>query len=628
MPTLLRDAPYYGHRPAGTGFFTGTSPTTELVPHVYHCSLGGRPYMVDFSQPFYRQYRRQLNQIIRTQADTSTDPGEQTMDPNSMWRRSFEDWSLGAQQRYLDRHDSQANRFWTSKGIDALTTKWQISLLADVKVLRASANSNLKIREANGYLYIADGNQLLYTSAASPGTWTAVTGTPTVTISSMATDGYNIWAAFGASGLYHTTAGSATAADQYVTGALGPAAVVSYMNGRLMIGDGPHIYNIVAADAALPAPLFTAGNPSFVFVSFAEGENAIYAAGNAGDRCYIYGMSVTSDGTVLGAPVVQGQLSPGETCYALYGYLNFLMVGTSMGARMCTTAANGAIGLGTLIPTPRPVRAFIGWQRFCYFDWSDYDSVSTGLGRMDLQNHVVAGLLPAVCSDLMAPGGGLVTSVWALASGVYFSVAGAGFYVSDPTHLVAAGTVDSGLILYDLTDPKTAAQLDVSGPIAAGSYSAAISVNGSAFTVIGTHAAGQPEPVTFGCGPRTGQSFDIQFTLYRDATNPAVGPVVNRWTLRSYPAPNRPLSWQVPLILNEVVTNLTDGNDSFDPLVELMALEAMADLGQMVTFQEGPYSHPVFVTDIAFYPDYPTRDRHFFNGMALLTLQGLPPGAN
>src|SRR5215472_14971015 len=141
---LLRRAAFYGHSLSQVDFFSGTSALTSLVPRVFHCSLAGRPYIVDFSQPFYRQYRRQIAQITRTQADTSTDPGEQSLDPNSMWRRSFEDWSLGAGQRWRDRKDSQPSRFWTSKGVDPLTTRWQVTLLADTHVAKAATGTNLQ----------------------------------------------------------------------------------------------------------------------------------------------------------------------------------------------------------------------------------------------------------------------------------------------------------------------------------------------------------------------------------------------------------------------------------------------------------------------------------------------------
>src|SRR5215467_54101 len=157
MPVLLRDAPYHGHAPSAVEFFGGSSPLSALSPHVFHVSLAGRPYMVDFSQPFYRQYRRQIAQITRTQADTSTDPGEQTLDPNSFWRRSFEDWSLGAGQRWRDRKESVPNRFWKSKGVDALSSRWQLSLLPDTKSVRATTNTNLQMVLAGNYVYLVDG---------------------------------------------------------------------------------------------------------------------------------------------------------------------------------------------------------------------------------------------------------------------------------------------------------------------------------------------------------------------------------------------------------------------------------------------------------------------------------------
>jgi hypothetical protein len=82
----------------------------------------------------------------------------------------------------------------------------------------------------------------------------------------------------------------------------------------------------------------------------------------------------------------------------------------------------------------------------------------------------------------------------------------------------------------------------------------------------------------------------------------------------------------LPVLLNEVVVDQTDGSNPSDPRVELETLEAMAALGEMVNYQEGDFSYPVFVTDVAFLPTYPTRDRSFFNGVCMLTLQGLPPG--
>ena len=53
----------------------------------------------------------------------------------------------------------------------------------------------------------------------------------------------------------------------------------------------------------------------------------------------------------------------------------------------------------------------------------------------------------------------------------------------------------------------------------------------------------------------------------------------------------------------------------------------MAVSGKPVTYQESNTAYTVFVQDVEFLPDALTMDSHYFNGLALVTLQGLPvPG--
>jgi hypothetical protein len=621
---MLLDTAFFGYNPDESAFFTG-GVTTSLVPDTFMVSLNGRPYMIDMNQPFYRQYKRQLAQLLRTQADTSKDPGETSLDPDALWRRSFDDWSLGAGQRYLDRDTSLANRFWASKGIDCLTSRWQISLLPDTSNVYSSAGTNLSMTQAASggvtYLYVIDGQTLKFSSNGT--SWTTVTGTPAVTASSICSDGYDVWVAYGASGVYTTTAGAASA-TQYVTSGVDAAAAVGYVNGRLMVGSTNKLYNVVAT-GALPAALFTAGNPNFKFTNFADGQSYLYAAGTAGTQSYIYGVSVTSDGTTLGAPVVQGMLPAGETVTAVCGYLGYLVIGTTQGVRFATAASSGIV-LQSLIPTPGAVQCAVGWGRFVYFGWSNYDGVSTGLGRMDLANFAVPGVQPAYASDLMATAQGAVTSVVMFGGKPYFAVAGQGVFTQS-ANLVASGTVQSGYILYDLADTKVACLLDcqTAGPLTFGSYTAALSVDAGAFSTVGSHTVGQTEPVTFSAGNQSGQRFEVQLTLSRDGVTSTAGPTFTRFTLRSFPAPRRPLTWQLPLILDEKQTTRSGMDEGFDPLVELQALETMATAGQLVTYQEGRLQFQVFVEDVVFLPDYMTEDHHFFNGVALVSLKGLPP---
>lgn len=628
---------YYGNVPDQTALFAGGS-QSNLVPDTFNVSLNGRNYMIDLSQPFYRQYHRQIAPLLRTQADTSKTPGEQSLDPNGLWRRSFEDWSAGAGQRYQDRDSSVPNGFWQSKGIDALTDRWQISLLPDTAAQRSSANTNLAVVACNGRVYVADGQTLAYTTGLSGTvTWTTVTGTPAVAISSICTDGFTVYAAYGASGVYTTDSNTSTA-SQYVTAAVGSSAVVGYVNDRLMLGnsgtggDGK-LYNIVAS-GALPTALFAPNNANATWVGFAEGDNQLYAAVNIGLKAYVYGTTTNTDGTALTAPTVQGALPLGEKVTAIFGYLDQLIIGSNLGVRWAAITSGGGISLGALITGQTPgvtygpttaVQALCGYGRWVWFGWADYDTTSTGLGRLDLENFAVAGVQPAFASDLMATAQGAVTGAANLDGTVIFAVSGTGFYVQS-ADLVASGQVTSGYILYDLADTKVAALLDVQtpGPLIYGQYAAYLSADGGTFTGIGLHTPGEPEPVTFGIAGTAAVRFEVQMVLDRDTDFPADGPAVTRYTLRVWPAPRRPVTWQLPIILDEEVVNASGSQEPLDPIIELEALEQMAAAGRPVAYQEGDQSYQVLVVDCEFLPDQLTEDKHYFNGIALVSLEGIP----
>ena len=632
---------FFGQANSSSFYDGGT--VSSLVPDVFTVSIGGRPYTIDLSQPFYRQYRRQIAQLLRTQADTQKIPGEHSLDPNGLWRRSMEDWSLGAGQRYYDRDTSVDSGFYTSKGIDCLTSKWQISLLPDTASQRASVNTNLYVVQANGYTYISDGQTLLYTSSLSGTvTWTTVTGTPAHNISSLCTDGYTVYAAYGASGIYSTVAGSASA-TQFVTSAIGSGAVIGYVNGRLMLGnnsDGTNgdgkLYNIVAS-GALPTALLAPNGTNVSWVGFAQGNNNLYGAVNVGGLGLIYGTSTSSDGTTLTAPTVQATLPNGEQVTAVYGYLGQLLIGSTLGVRYASPSGTGGISIGSLIPTTQggvtytpttatqPVHCFYGYGRWVWFGWSNYDTGSTGLGKLDLENFVVSGVLPAFASDRMATAQGTVTGVAMVNGTAIFAVSGSGFYV-DSTNLVSSGTIQSGYILFDLVDSKIASLIDVEtpGPLAYGSYAVGLSTNAGSYTTVGTHHVGDAEPVTYTTSGQNGERFEVQLTLNRDATTTTQGPTITRWTLRVYPAPRRPVTWQLPLTFDEHIVDNSMGSEGFDPLVELQALEQMAADGEPVVYQESNQSYTVYVQDVQFLPDELTTDKHYFNGLCLVTLEGVP----
>ena len=639
-------AAFFGATPTPSSTYQGGS-STQLVPGIFDVALGGRPYMLSLEQPFYRQHRRQLEPLIRTQADTSALPGEQTMDPNGLWRRSFEDWRMGGDQRYLDRQGSLNNSYFYSKGVNTLTDAWEIHLLPDTLKTHDSTNSNLIVLWAAGWIYIIDGASVYYTaisniSRGASVTWSTVAGLPGDTISSACTDGYLVYLAVGAHGIY-TIGPGGTPVTQLVTNAVDTAAVVGYANGRLMVGSLASLYNVVSATpAALPTALMTAGNPNARWVCFTSGNNWLYAGMNVGGIGLIYGVQTTSDGTTLSPPVVQAQLANGEKVFSMYGYEGYLIVGTGYGVRTCQQGSNG-VTLGTLKsvgtwtgmpsgavlqpPTGTPVQCVYAWRDSIWFGWSNFDSGSTGLGKLSLENWVVPNLLPASASDLMASAQGVVTSVTIVNGIILFCVAGQGVYL-EHINLVPQGMVQSGFVLYDLADAKVPALLDIqsAATLEAGQYEASISVDAGVFQTVGFATPITLITNTYTLALGSGSRFEVLLTMFADPSNPTAGPTITRWTLKSYPAPLRPKTWQLPLVLSTRIEDITGQQWEFDPEVEINALEAMANAGLPVLYQEGTEVYNVFITDVSFISRTraQTIEGGYFHGLALVNIQSIP----
>jgi hypothetical protein len=592
-------------------YFTGQT-RSEQVPAKWDVSLAGRGYMIDLNAGDDTFSRRSI-QLLRNQANTGDQFGEASLNPEELWRRSQDSWDHGAGQTYFDRPDSDPRRFRSSKGVD-VWDRWTLSLLPGTAQKRASVNTNLQLEPAGSNLYALDGASLLRTTDLT--TWTAVTGVPATAPSSITSDGFNVFTAHGADGVFKTTRGAA-GTTSYATGAV---SLLGYVKGRLMAAQGSSLYNITAS-GTLPAALYTQPNSDFTWVGFAEGPAAIYSAGFSGDKSLIYRTAIKADGTALDTPIIAGELPDGEIIRAIRGYLGFVLLGSDRGVRFCATDSAGNLTIGALIPTGSAVRCFEGQDRFVWFGWSNYDTSSTGLGRLDLKTFVER-LTPAYASDLMATGQGAVTGVVTFADQRVFAVSGLGFY-AQTAGLVASGSLDGGLISYGLSDPKVAVFVDVRLADESGSNTTALAVDGGAMTTLGTRAEGSSDNEAFHAGQVTGETFEVRVTLARDSAAPTIGPVVSRVTLRSYPKPARGEIFTWPLLLHEAVVDRTDAQVRVDVQAEMNALLTLQRSRALVIAQIGSESHTVLLDDSVFLYSHRTSDGRAWNGTHVVRLKGL-----
>lgn len=596
-----------------TPFYEGTG-TSALVPYTWDAAVNGTPFMFDTRYFGTDQFKRSSISLLKPQQATGS-VNEDALNPADGIRAKVESWHHGAGQVYLDRPESDEYRFRTSKGIDPWT-RWKASMQWDTAQRVSSSNTNVLLQPAGSRLYFSDGQALKYVTAitASP-TVTTVTGTPAATVTSITSDGFTVWAAHTASGLYKTDT-STGAASQLVTTALAADSVVGYVKGRLMLSKGNVLYNItdLAGPAAVPSALFTHPNTSFVWVGFAEGQSVLYAAGHSGDKSLIYKTSIKADGTGLDIPTVAGELPDGEIVRSIGAYLGLILIGTDKGVWVAAQDSSGNLTINKVLVTSAAVKCFEGQDDFVWFGWSNYDATSTGLGRMDLRSDTKGAdvVTPAYASDLMATAQGAVLSVVTFADSRVFSVSGSGVW-AQTTDKVASAVIDGGLITHGMPDDKVALAITVTHEALAGQVAVALSTDSGPFETRGSSVTADSTSTTLSAGSATGETFEIRHTLTRSSVDTTEGPVLTRSTLESNPAPGRGEFFTVAFLFYEKVL-VGAKEEPFDPIAAYEMLVALESSGVPAAYQDPLGAATVTLEDHHFVIEDFTEHRNGFVG--------------
>jgi hypothetical protein len=581
----------------GPGFYSGTG-STQLVPYVFPVALNGRPYQLDIKS---NAFSRQFDDRVRSSVDQSTEPGEAAINTQGLWRRSQSSWHFGAGQEYSDTADSELFRFKNSKGV-YVWDRGQCSLLPDTTLASASANSNLYMATASDRLYSADDQALKFTTDFVA--FTTVTGTAASAIYSLASDGFNVFYSYANGDIDQTNAGISTS-SAYITGI--EAGYLAYVRGRFMVAgqgaDKRKIWNITTApgsSANNPTALFTHPNSDFNWVGFAGGQNNIYCAGYAGNKSLIYKTTIKPDGTALDIPTVAGELPLGEVVQAIDAYLGFIVIGLQNGLRFCSSDSDGNLVIGPLIETGSPVTAFSAIGKFIYFAYTNFDTVSTGIGRLDVSTQITTNQ-PVYASDLMATGQGAIVDIHEFDGKPVFTVAGLGAYRQHATDLVASGFLDSGIYRWGVPDSKFIPKWDLRTKPLKGSISVSVTADGGSVRDVGTQSLlGSLESTFNGYEDRVFEA-EARIVFTRSATNPAEGPTLTRWLGRAYAAPLRSQLFSVPLLLHHRM-NLRGKEYFFDVDDELTRLRDLVENPRVVSYQENFESFSVVVEDVRWQP--------------------------
>lgn len=575
-----------------TPFFTGSGGLSDQVPYPWPIAIDGHPFAVDLTH-----YSWDIPDMMRVSFDSSDRPGEGTFETKGVWRRAYQDWSLGTGQIYADpakSTDKDATRqFTSSRGIDCWTPR-QFSLLPDTELLSLGASGVPTLTFALGqYLYIVLGALILRMTDPQDATPTHQITNPAIAgLTDITTDGNTIYIA-STSGIWLLdSADMSNQANLMDNDAQTyDADVIEFANGFLLAAHGPELatFDVTGTKTTLE----TRTQTNWAWSAIVGAPNAIYAGGGPADRSCIYSISIDPTTGGLAPAIYAGELPRGEALTCLNYYGSVIAIGTTKGFHIASIGSGNSLNIGPLIATPQPVLAMCADANFLWFSWSNIDATHTGCGRANL-GEFTDTLLPAYAEDVMTTGPGVIRSIARFNGHTYFTVDNVGLYRE--THdgsLVPTATIRMGRLEWGTVAAKTYLGAEIVSEPLNGSFTAIIEDELGIQTAIGGRA-GQSSTgrgTLMGSGLGTNSNFyDTILNLTRSENDPTLGPVMRAITARALPLPRETQTWTLPIIATDKVVPNGDAaeteqsqsvKDMWDFFIDLRAS------GRPVIYQTG-----------------------------------------
>jgi hypothetical protein len=461
-------------------------------------------------------------------------------------------------------------------------------------------------------------------------TWTDCTGEPGGTCQAMATDGTKIYVAYPSDGVRQiipSTNPAIISNTRFNTGT-GSASHNYYMLGFAKgFMFGAHDQNLKQiSGAGATTDRITIDDTAWQWVGVATGQNAVYAAGYSSKKSLVHKITIKTDGT-LDDGVVALELPTGEVVSSISGYLGFILIGTNKGVRYCSTDAQSNLVAGQLIPTSGSVNKFASNDRFIWFTWTNYDGISSGLGRLDLSVFTSTNT-PAFATDLMYTSTGTVNSVVVFddpTSGVIkklFTISGVGVIAEDDTRLVSSGEIETGIWRWGIPDRKFVAKIDTRSTPLVGSITSYYKLDDGDYQEAGTWNTPNDIENSFDGSDTRSIEVGFKFGLTRSATTTSIGPTFTRWMARAYVAPYRSQFFIIPILLHRSV-RVRDKEYYYDVEEQQNFFDGLIESPRIITLQIGTFTHTVIVDDIAWESSDAHGNTWQFDGTLVVTLRSV-----
>jgi hypothetical protein len=589
---ITEGIPYVLSNPAGSTAYIPTGPAYEVA-------FAGLPFFLAASDE--QPYRRVTAQYRKQQIDQTREPGEQTL--TGWWVRSQSSFHLGAGIKYFEPIQEESLRFQytESKGID-VWTRGQATLLNDTASFYSGSAPAQMIGVNDGTndcIIVSDGTDLKkITTAGSASTYTQ-TGTAS-TIYSVTTNGKQYFFVNGSTVHRGNISGSTSDTEIY-TAASTTRATIRYVKQRLIVAIGSSIYELdpnASASTALPTPLFTHPNTSWVWSSIAEGPQAIYISGYDpnGTSSSVFKISLDLvNATTLGfpellTPTVIIDMPNGERINDFDVYLGtYAILATSLGFRVGVADNTGDIQYGPLLFRDAACTAIAFKDSYAYI--ATLVDGEAGLVRTDLSTTVIASALYFPWAwDLVASGTSATASQVAFfgnSDRVAFSTGNNVW--AEATTLVATGYLRTGYIRYNTLETKIYKLLQARIDTANGGI-AIESIDSRDNTYnIGSFSQGTTVPEINVNYPTTSQEYlGFKFTMTRSTTDSTKGPLFTGYQLKSLPAVPRQRLIQYPVFCYDHESDKFSNEVGFEGSAyqRMSQLESIENVGDTIRVQD------------------------------------------
>ena len=582
--------------------------------------LGERNYNVDLAK-----MGRSTIDPIRQGFDTQGSPGEQSLNQAGVWKRTRNDWQLGAGQQDGDTPESGPRQYYKSTGIDPWT-KNEITLLKDTNLTITDSGTNLYMAFAivgvQEYGYVCTGSDVKPTDDSFTTTETAISNPAGGAIIGIASDGTNVYVA--------STVGNKVQKISALA-VTGSSANTDYWTlnnvDGVWVANGYLIASVADRLTVLSVGTAPSTNADIASSSFNQVDSwetvigtsvGIFAGGNQGGQGKIYYIGINDSTAALNVPVIAAELPQGEKILSMAEYLGYVVLGTNKGFRLASITGQGYLSYGPRVDITNGVQVFEPQGEHVWFGWKDYESpfdpttARGGLGRIGLSEWTDQ-LVPAYASDLMASGSGTDAAVQGVAtftrSGTEiraFSISGKGVYVEHATNYVTTGSIDEGKFRWGISELKVAASVDLRHKALASGQSVAIKVDSDDGNT-GTVTSNTEDSLTPGIQPiltSTEANIDGEYlipTITLNTTTVTATPTLYRWTLRAIPMPFVAEVLSLPMILTNHVGY--DKRDVYqDVYDEYSYIKSLLESRTLVKFKMGAEEKTVYVAGVAYEP--------------------------